>query len=395
VVQSRAANLLKFALTRSPGDPLFVEIERSQSGDHVRAIEIHASRSYEAAFEASLAGFRVLRFMDWGATNGNPVARWSERTTELEAQGSTRGASIEAMVAVANDLRANLWYNVPHRADDDFIERAAALIASKLSPDLHVFVEYSNENWNSVFSQVHWEAERGVELGLNQVRDYAGEDDSARYWAGLKYSVRRAAVAHAAFRAALGAERVVAVIAGQNGSSSLNDHLLSFYQDHVINPLGGQPDALAVAPYFGRAYRAPDDDPDQLTLAKILADTEASLDDQVAEATRRNRAVADAHGVRLIGYEGGQHIVAAANLHDDEQLVDRLIAANRAPEMAEFYERAHQAWTDNGGELLVYFNSCEAPSKFGAWGALEYQGQPPSAAPKWRVLSELAAAARD
>jgi hypothetical protein len=164
---SRQARSLKFSLTRSLEEPLFVRIDRSSAQDHVRNIRVIASSDFASVFKSTLKGFQVLRFMDWGATNGNPVEQWGERSTELQAQGSVRGAAIETMIETANLLHADMWYVVPHMADDDFIERAAELIQAQLTADLKVYVEYSNENWNPIFPQVTWEQERGLAAGLN------------------------------------------------------------------------------------------------------------------------------------------------------------------------------------------------------------------------------------
>jgi hypothetical protein len=204
----------------------------------------------------------------------------------------------------------------------------------------------------------------------------------------MTFAIRRAAFAHKAFRSALGEERVVAVLAGQSANPGLNAELLNAYEDAQVNPTGGHLDALAVAPYFGEIYREPAQ-AKSLSIEKILADAEASISEHLAADTRGNRRAADAHKIRLIAYEAGQHLLAAGGLENDTSVVDLLIKANRDPRMGQLYRKAHRAWLDNGGELAVYFNSCQAPGKFGAWGALEYQDQPQSEAPKWAALRAL------
>ena len=387
-ITQRAAHSLSFSVQRSFTDSVFLRIERSDASDHVRDIRVQADAPYDTGFSAILSGFHVLRFMDWGGTNDSPIEHWSDRTTEAEGQGSTKGVAIETMVDTANNAHADLWFNVPHRADDDYIERAAKLLKERLTPGLKIYVEYSNENWNGIFSQVEWEQERGVALGLDRIGVYSGESEAGAYWAGLKYSIRRAAVVHDTFRRVLGASRVVAVVAGQSAASDVNEKLLSFYEDERINPLGGHPDALAVAPYFGQTYGDPEEAA-ELTVDDILDQTEASIASTIGETTQQNRAIADAHAVKLIAYEAGQHLLAVGDLAADEDFVQRLFAANRKPRMGELYRLADEVWRANGGELAVYFNSCQPPTKYGTWGALEYQGQPASEAPKWAALLEL------
>jgi hypothetical protein len=388
-ITSRATRSIAFSTTRSVEEPIFVRIDRSNKADRVRDIRLVGSASFETSFESALKGFRVLRFMDWGATNGNPVSTWSERTTALAAQGTARGASIEMMIETANALHGHLWYSVPHLADDDFVERAAELIRDELASDLKVYAEYSNENWNPVFPQVAWEGQRGLVSGLNEDAAPDDDEDAQRYDAGLRFSVRRAAFVHSTFRRVLGASRVVGVLSGQSASSTLNDHLLSYYDDARINPLGGRPDALAVAPYFGRIF-TPDDGAQDLSVDALLDDTEDQIEASVAADTRANRKVANAHGVDLIAYEAGQHLLAAGGLENDAAFIQRLLAVNRNARMGDLYRKAHATWLENGGGLAVYYNSCEQWSKFGAWGGLEYQSQPLSKAPKMAALRALA-----
>lgn len=393
-VTSQSAGLVKFTAGPTMTEPVFVRIERSSAKDHVRDIQIIGERKYADGFAAALRSFGVLRFMDWGGINDSPVKHWADRVTEQEAQGTDRGVAIETMLDISKAAHADMWFNVPHQADDDFIERAAKLIGTGLDKGLKVYVEYSNENWNGMFSQVMWERERAFDAGLDRIGAFSrGEDDvdddAADYWAGLKYSVRRAAAVHTIFRKELGQGRVVAVLAGQSANSALNDELLQFYEDKKINPLGGAPDALAVAPYFGKVY-GEDDDADAISVERILNDTDASIAESVGKDTRQNREVADQHDVRLIAYEAGQHVLAVSGLEDDDALIERMIKANRSPRMGELYRKAHRVWQENGGELVVYYSSCQAPTKHGAWGALEYQDQPLTDAPKWAALQSIA-----
>jgi hypothetical protein len=383
-VVSRAANSLRFSVSASMTDSVFVRIDSSSAEDHVRGIEIHGQRDYGAIFRDSLRGFGVLRFMDWGQTNNSPVAHWSERTTPNQAQGTEHGVAIEHMIDIANAVQANMWFNVPHQADDDYVQRAAQLIDEKLDKKLKVYVEYSNENWNGIFSQVQWEQARGLALGLDELGGGHDSEAAANFWAGMNFAVRRAAFVHSVFKRVLG-QRAVAVLAGQSANPGLNDMILSAYEDSAVNPLGGTPDALAVAPYFGLIYDDPDA-ADAITVEKILSDADSSIAELVGDNTASNRSVADSHGVELIAYEAGQHVLGAGGLENDKEVVQRMIEANRNPRMGELYRKAHRAWIQGGGKLSVYFSFCEAPGKFGSWGALEYQDQPSAEAPKWAAL---------
>jgi hypothetical protein len=107
----------------------------------------------------------------------------------------------------------------------------------------------------------------------------------------------------------------------------------------------------------------------------------------VRDSTIENKKVADSHGVHLVGYEGGQHLVAYGGAENNQALVDKLIAANRDPRMRSIYSKLLDAWytnSDNG--LLMLFDYIEAPSKFGSWGLLESQEQRMETAPKYQAF---------
>ena len=52
-------------------------------------------------------------------------------------------------------------------ADDDYVYQLAALLKDKLDPKLVVYVEYSNEVWNSGFSQFKWNYYKAVDMVNN------------------------------------------------------------------------------------------------------------------------------------------------------------------------------------------------------------------------------------
>ncbi len=99
-------------------------------------------------------------------------------------------------------------------------------------------------------------------------------------------------------------------------------------------------------------------------------------------------------GLKVLAYEGGQHLVGVGGAENNEKLMDLFIAANRAPRMKDIYLEYLRAWKDAGGDMFMIFSSTGAPSKWGSWGILEYQGQDPATAPKDEAVMEALHAAR-
>ena len=130
---------------------------------------------YTPALQA-VAPYTVLRFM--AGTNGNTSQNWSDRTTPTyftqhgrvdTFEGNQR--SWEYMIMTANAMGKDLYLNIPEMASGrdpsdttSYIYQLANLIKNgstdsngqyypPLNPNLKVYVEYTNEVWNSVFPQ--------------------------------------------------------------------------------------------------------------------------------------------------------------------------------------------------------------------------------------------------
>lgn len=401
-VIDRAPGVIHLDVEKRDEGSLFLTITRSSKANHVRNVRLimpgfektYATQVFHPKFLELVKGASVLRFMDWQRTNNSELAHWKDRATPEMSQATWRGASIETMVDLANRVDADPWLCVPHAADDDFIEHMAKTVRDRLEPGRVVYIEYSNEVWNGIFSQYHYAAEQGCKAGLNKVSSYAGpcDNDGAKMWAGTKWTAKRSARIFDIFERVFGGtDRIVRVLAGQAAFVERNDVMLKAFNDPAVNPKRIQADAFAIAPYFGGVANdlAEKQGAAGLTVETILQQMDASIAEQVASLTKQNKALADKFGLRLVAYEGGQHLVATGELMNDEALTQKLIAVNRHPRMTQLYEKMFDAWyAHSGRDLLVLFNTAEMPSKYGSWGLLENQEQLPERAPKYRAFRD-------
>ena len=113
----------------------------------------HPDRIFHPKFLQSTSNYSVLRFMDWMRTNDSTIRTWSERPKVTHATWNRRGVPVEVMMSLATRLRAEPWVNIPHLADDDYVRRFATLVRDTLPEEFRVWLEYSNEVWNSQFDQ--------------------------------------------------------------------------------------------------------------------------------------------------------------------------------------------------------------------------------------------------
>jgi hypothetical protein len=95
------------------------------------------------------------------------------------------------------------------------------------------------------------------------------------------------------------------------------------------------------------------------------------------------RIVADTYGVRLLAYEGGQHMGGVAGAENDAALNTLFDSFNRDPRIKQLYLDYLASWKSAGGELFVHFNDVSRYDKWGRWGALEYVAQPRAESPKF------------
>jgi hypothetical protein len=120
-----------------------------------------------------LSKFQVLRFMDWGSTNGNPVANWADRTPPTHPSWAygpigNSGAPWEVIIQLVNTLKKDIWINVPHQATDDYVTNLAQLFKQNLDPTLNLYIEYSNEVWNWQFEQATWNLNFAIDEVTNK-----------------------------------------------------------------------------------------------------------------------------------------------------------------------------------------------------------------------------------
>lgn len=359
-----------------------IDVKSSHADDPVRDFHVwmpgfeNARSPFHPLFLERLKPARVIRFMDWQRTNNSKLAKWTDRPKPDDPTYATeRGVPVETMVALANAAKVDPWFCMPHQADDEFIREFARKVKADLDPDRKVYVEYSNEVWNWQFEQTRWAQERGKELTL-------GEPQHARFYA------QRAVEVMKIWEKEFGRERLVRVLASQSAVPWLSEQVLTWKEAYK------HADALAVAPYFGHEHGDPKNAEKSARLKpeQLLDALEKEIDGPNRNLIRKQSELAKKFGLRLIAYEGGQHLAGHGGAENNAELTKLFHAANRHPRMYDLYTRHLRHWAGAGGDLYVLFNYVTAPSKWGAWGLLEYQDQPAKDAHKYRAFVDAAGA---
>src|SRR5262245_1321328 len=269
-------------------------------------------------------GFQVIRFMDWQRTNNSKIEKWDQRALPTDAtQASEKGVALEYCVQLANTLDADPWLCIPHKADDDYVRQFAALVKKQLNPKRKVYVEYSNETWNTIFDQAKYCKEKGLALGLS----------TNEYEAQLRYSAQRSVEIFKIFEKEFGGkDRLVRVLCAHSANPWTGTTTMDWKQ------ASKSADAIAIAPYFGNAYgdaktadKVAEMSVDELLdgCKKMIADNRKKNETYAAEAKKR--------GLKLMAYESGQHLAGVGGAENNEKLTNLFHAANRHPRMKELY----------------------------------------------------------
>jgi hypothetical protein len=392
-------------VTPSNGGILMVitQTDPNKTGNYIRDIHV-VPIEYENTYETEIFNplflerikkFGTLRFMDWMLTNNSNQGEWANRPTLEDATYAEEGVPLELMIELANRLRAHPWFNMPHQATDEYMRNFAQLVKEKLDPNLKVYVELSNEVWNWMFQQAQY--------ALRQGHARWGEDkgDAFMQWYGMR-TAQMSDIWKQVFSGQQ--DRVISVISSQTAWLGLETSVLDcpLWVAEGNKPcFQHQIDAYAITAYFSgnlsdkdnqatietwadQGDQGIDQAMTQMQQGGLLEDQ--SWDDSVVGAATRfdyHQQVAKARNLKLIVYEGGQHLVNP----DSSKLTDFFIGLNRNPKMYDLYQQLLNSWKQSGGELFMNFSDIGQPSKWGSWGVLEHVDQ--ENGPKYDALIDF------
>lgn len=360
-------------------------------------------------FLKDIAIYNCLRFMDWDVTNGSPRQTWQQRPHKAEPKQNP--VAYEWMIDLCNRMNADMWVCIPHMTvshstgdepcdyalrlaillktgidmkevdlkplmpklatmtPEDFIKAGGERTTPPLKPERKIYFEYSNETWNGMFKQTHYCLAEGTAVNL----DPSGKtNDKGENWSNaFRFHAWAALRVFRAVEMVFGKDnpRVEKVLAEQAGQTHIAAQHLIVMNDAKMNPWGIKATSMAAAPYFGRNVNgsAPD----------AAAQLREAINKSV-EGSEKLKALADGAGLKLVAYEGGQHVINQAR------------AINKSQEMYGLYTEYLAAMSKYYTEFCHYAHVGKAGEK-GCWGCMEVTGQPIADAPKYRALTEYSA----
>jgi hypothetical protein len=378
-ITNEAPGRLEVEVTTGEDAVIVMYLKASTPGNHLRNLRFlmpgteatYQVEPFCAAWLEKLEPFQYLRFMDWGYTNNSELRHWSDRPHVDDYTYTQKGVPYEWMIELCNRKGADPWVCVPHQADHQFIAQMATLFRDNLDPGRTIYVEYSNELWNWMFTQ----AQYGLD-SLNQNLDWPER-------LGPKIEAVMA-VWDSVFAGQT--ERLVRVVGAQLYWPDIVDRILS-----QITP--GKVDAIATGTYVGlegdslNVYGA------DLTVETVFYLAQEEFDLRLYPYLVEHRDIADAHNLKLLHYEGGQHFTPEP-FGSEQPYNDVLVAAQTDPAMYALYDQLLDTLSnlaEGGSSLFMHFSFITPQDgQYGSWGALvnQFTQSPPydTIAPKYQAL---------
>jgi hypothetical protein len=353
------------------------------------------------------------------ATNDSTLSEAKDRPLPSDYSYARKGAPMEIMVALANELMADPWFNIPHLASDELARSYAQIAHDQLHPSLVAHVEFSNEVWNWQFAQARWAEEQGKKrwgkdqtwvqyygLRAAQVANIWADvfkDDPKRLmrvvavqtgWLGLETQILDAPLAVAEgleppvvsfdayavtgyFSALLGSDKKFVAV-----KDWLKQSIEAAREQATAQQLkGAEYDTFVAEHRFDIADQMA---AQELRNGAITGDKTDSLAAVLGETLPYHAAVAAERGLKLVMYEGGSHVVGYGSQMEDEQLTEYFTHLNFSPEMGALYAELLAGWQRLSDQPFNAFVDIYRPSKYGSWGALRHLGDDN---PRWQALA--------
>ena len=341
----------------------------------------NAGEIVNPTWAAKMYGTEIVRFMDLLDTNNSTITNVADLPQAGDPTWTTSGMPFGETMDVTRAVGADVaWITIPHLATDATIAAIAAEVYANWTSGIEVWVEYSNEVWNDIFTQTLW----------------AYTESASRYGeggiSGLGYIVaHQSTKIKAAFESAFGANSAaIKLVVGTNVDfdNAYNDlgaplgcygmHCRYMGSDDVTHSgetwnIADDIDYWAVASYFTNGLW---NEQSFIDLG-VESWTDAQIRDHLTSEMparllkfQQHAANLTTHSVtaELVAYEFGQHVGVSDAIGGsyDLQMRDWM----DSPEAGEFYDDLITNMVDGG--LVAAANFLQiGPHRGFYWGSYE------------------------
>jgi hypothetical protein len=363
------------------------------------------------AVAARLAPFGTLRVMDLLQTNNNTMSSWSSRTIPADFNYTTnQGVAYEDVIAIANQLHENLWWNIPVAADSDYMTKLAELfkygsdgvnpytgpagsntanpvpatgpLYPGLNPSLKLDIEFGNELWHDGTAAESYLINASYQnANLPGFNLPNGNPNANGVWVQTAeetvYELRQTYNAFSSVYGSGLSSQCQFVLAADTSTSDFTQTAFTYLND--MSSTWGAPSswisALAVPTYVNIDSSV---DVSGLTVDQIFANLNQQITGSFATTIQADVQFAQSQGLPLVSYEGGQALIP----NNENAAVKN--QAQIDPRMGQFYTALLNEWYSLGGSLILPFEFADANSTSGDWGLL--QSANANGSPKWDAV---------
>lgn len=312
--------------------------------------------------------FSAIRYMVFTGTNGsNPaypgVTEWADRKLPTDASqspvptiGKNEGACWEHVIELANRTHTDAWINVPVSASADYVAQLAAMLKNTLDADLNIYVESSNEVWNTApgFEQSLYNQAQAAALGIGEHENHA------------RRTVELAQIFESVFSQGTLNDRIRVVLCS-------HQPMLKWWVEPMLQYIqtnfGAPSDyiyAIGCQTYFSGGASNGEN------VSKILDDCHASITGQITDMgineAGRTQWITKANDWNLPGgfvsYEGGPDHGGGSTVN----IANRILAERSAGMCDEMRYNLDDAFIQLGGTLAMQFTLTSGYNRYGCWG---------------------------
>ncbi len=259
----------------------------------------------------------------------------------------------EYVIEIANATDKDPWINLPVSATTTYVTNVATMLKNDLETGLNIYVENSNEVWNSGFPQQQWNADQAAALGITEHENYA------------RRTVELSQIFADVFGSAAINDRVRVMLCTHSPQIDWWVPEMMAYINNNYGPPSNYIYGMASQGYFGDDTASTGE-----TVQEILAASEQSVTDQM---DKRKAWLATAANWNLPGgycfYEAGPG--SMGGIGNTTNIANRILA-HRDFGMQEVMEYNYdEAFAGLGGNLGMHFALWDEDDRYGSWNVTD------------------------
>ena len=312
--------------------------------------------------------FESIRYMPYSGTNGRDpdypaVTEWTDRKLPTDASqsaintiGKRGGGCWEHVIELSNRTQTDPWINIPVSATTEYITQLAIMFRDSLDAGLNIYVENSNEVWNTApgFEQTFYNEAQANDLGISWQENHA------------RRTVELAQLFESVFGAGSLNNRVRVVLCSHQPMLKWWVEPMLQYVNTNFGPPSNYIYAIGSQTYFSGGADAGE------SVAEILADCHASISAQINDVgvneAGRTQWIAKASNWNLPGgyvsYEGGPDHGGGSTVN----ISNRILAERSEGMCDEMRYNFDDAFIQLGGRLAMQFTLTSSYNRYGCWG---------------------------